>query len=893
MFVGWYLNKNEDDWDKVFLFSTNAINQDLILYAKWADLKVDSDKDGLPDDIEKKYKTDIKNPDTDSDGLSDYMETMILNYNPLSSDTDNNGTADGDEDPDQDKISNIEEVRLETDPTIRDTDGDGLLDYDEINKYKTDPKLEDTDSDGANDGWEIEHHFDPLVFNKSFDVEISSKQSADDKITASVRIDTNGKQAQSINVEAVNNNSEAFVSDSIPGYLGSAYEFTADGDIPGATLSFSYDLSLAKDGNNFVPRIYYLNEENNTLEELEDQTVEGTKVSAYVSHFSKYILLNKVEFDKVWEYEIQEPIFDNDTMDIMFVIDYSASMRENDPNQIFKDVTQKFVAKLRDGKDRAGAVKFVKAASSVCNLTTDKAEISDAVKSICYDDVSGDNASEISGTNGSAGLKMALDGLNASNSKHKYIVFMTDGDDNTYSWDVDPEKGIVLYDYKDLIAEANRQSITIYTVGLGKVNTGNLTNIAEKTGGKYYHATAAENLEEAFENVGSKTVDLTKDSNNDGIPDYYNELIKQGKLVLSNGSTQFRGIDFNLDKNGKPSNDYDGDGIKNGAELKVVKRGKYVYLEMRSDPTKADSDGDGFVDSADDNPLKWNVSDRDLAIFAALAYETPSTYNNRTINDNYYFLDYCSATEVYEHWNIVDCSGETFADIGTHFYATTYKNNNNVIIAYRGTDEELGEWINNIVGVGLFNYHPEERLAKLYADRIVQKYPRCHIYITGHSLGGYLSQFGAYEIAEKHPHADLKKVAYFNGIGLNYNKLLFWTNKDEINTLKSYYNNSQQNPNLISYNIFGDVVSALGSHSGTTKGFIATSSAIAQHRGSKHGNGTIVDFLSKGAARLLKVLSSEDITYWYNRYGCLSINEYFWITHETRSFFYYLKAGWR
>jgi len=42
-----------------------------------------------------------------------------------------------------------------------DSDGDGLSDDDEINKYGTDPTNPDTDGDGCEDGFEVTHGFDP------------------------------------------------------------------------------------------------------------------------------------------------------------------------------------------------------------------------------------------------------------------------------------------------------------------------------------------------------------------------------------------------------------------------------------------------------------------------------------------------------------------------------------------------------------------------------------------------------------------------------------------------------------------------------------------------------------------------------------------------------------
>ncbi|HLP15397.1 MAG TPA: OmpA family protein [Bacteroidota bacterium] len=112
----------------------------------------DTDNDGLPDKVEKQLGTDPENPDTDGDGLSDGDEVNKYHTDPLKADTDGDGLSDGDE-----------VNKYHTDPLKADTDGDGLSDGDEVNKYHTDPLRADTDGDGLSDGDEVnKYHTDPL-----------------------------------------------------------------------------------------------------------------------------------------------------------------------------------------------------------------------------------------------------------------------------------------------------------------------------------------------------------------------------------------------------------------------------------------------------------------------------------------------------------------------------------------------------------------------------------------------------------------------------------------------------------------------------------------------------------------------------------------------------------
>jgi hypothetical protein len=124
----------------------------------------DSDNDGLPDTWEIQHGLNPLDPtgshgpdgDPDNDGLSNAQE-LVLGAHPNNPDTDGDGLPDGwevqhglnpldatgshgpDGDPDNDGLSNAQELVLGAHPNNPDTDGDGLP-----------------------DGWEVQHGLNPL-----------------------------------------------------------------------------------------------------------------------------------------------------------------------------------------------------------------------------------------------------------------------------------------------------------------------------------------------------------------------------------------------------------------------------------------------------------------------------------------------------------------------------------------------------------------------------------------------------------------------------------------------------------------------------------------------------------------------------------------------------------
>jgi len=69
-------------------------------------------------------------------------------------------------DTDLDGLTNEQEQALGTNPALSDTDGDGLLDKDEVEIYRSNPTKADSDGDGYNDGSEVRSGYSPTGTQK-------------------------------------------------------------------------------------------------------------------------------------------------------------------------------------------------------------------------------------------------------------------------------------------------------------------------------------------------------------------------------------------------------------------------------------------------------------------------------------------------------------------------------------------------------------------------------------------------------------------------------------------------------------------------------------------------------------------------------------------------------
>lgn len=579
----------------------------------------DSDGDGLDNYCEEIYGTDPELPDTDGDGLTDYQELAETGTNPLIVDSNNDGITDGHDDYDNDSIDTITEYSLGTNPFCIDSDCDGLTDYEELYTYSTDPLIKDTDGDSANDGWEIENDYNPLVSDDFFQNSVLVDGIG---TTAEITVTAADGSVSSLNAEAMGYT--PYLNAAVPGYMGSGFDINMDGDFTSAELKITFDELFLED-ENLDPVIYYYNEKTGELEEVDTQWDGSSNfVTAKLAHFSKYILLNRVDFNEIFERDF-ELSGDTDTrpFEFVFVIDSSGSMSSNDPGDLRLDVAKEFVDKM-GADDKAQIMAFDSDTYFYTNnFTSDKTELKNAINKIPNN---GD--ATFIGFAVNAGLD--LFSIDYDNTR-RYLILLTDG----ISHDELPT------DYAEI---SKTKQVQIITIGLGNgVSKSFLEAIANNTApdsqkGLYYFASSASDLTDTFEKIEKevKKEDPYLDSNGDNITDAQTKLFCEGKLTTNTGINPFAGYTYD-DIQNDLDGDLDNDGLKNGEEIHIDKTTTNSrFVTMTSDPRYADYDRDGYNDKQEmkhkTDPYRFNMASNDVDYLTNNEQFLASSYSDDYIN---------------------------------------------------------------------------------------------------------------------------------------------------------------------------------------------------------------------------------------------------------------------
>lgn len=228
-----------------------------------------------------------------------------------------------------------------------------------------------------------------------------------------------------------------------------------------------------------------------------------------------------------------------------------------------------------------------------------------------------------------------------------------------------------------------------------------------------------------------------------------------------------------------PEGDDDHDGIKNKDELYVYNKNGKEYLGYYSHPLLEDSDGDGLLDNEDDHKKQWYVTDRDAVLFMELSYRNDDYIKKILDHKNrfpYLYLERqeykMMHNELAPFWKMKK-SYHTDNGMDAVLFETKsdlpyLKDGSVQMLAIRGTklytSSDINDLTNDFVLFGGNQPTQVNDIRKVF-EELAKDSSITNLYITGHSLGGYLAQIAAVEAYQKYPtfyENVLKKVTTFN-----------------------------------------------------------------------------------------------------------------------------------
>ena len=282
-----------------------------------------------------------------------------------------------------------------------------------------------------------------------------------------------------------------------------------------------------------------------------------------------------------------------------------------------------------------------------------------------------------------------------------------------------------------------------------------------------------------------------------------------------------------------PDGDDDGDGIANKDELYIYKKDGRTYLGYDIHPRLADTDGDGLNDKVDKDKLVWNVSARDMAMFINLVYENDKKIDDilnkqapiEKLSNN---IQKMTFNELGPYWKVKETYHQDNGLDAVLFETTNnfpfLKGDKIQVLAFAGTNVKQAGDLKADLALFFGNESNQSEAAIQLMKKIKNDSTITNLYITGHSLGGYLS-LRATATAEKEKFGKYKQTYTFNAPKVK-SGWLWGVSKDDVKItealaksgkIKNYYTD---NDNIIPGNLQPDskisIGKSAGAHSSTS-----------------------------------------------------------------------------
>lgn len=180
------------------------------------------------------------------------------------------------------------------------------------------------------------------------------------------------------------------------------------------------------------------------------------------------------------------------SLNVIFSIDSSPSMLDNDPNNLRLVASKAFIDKLDPKLDKAAVVSWGETLGFKSHLTNNFTQLKNNIDK---------DIDIISGTDYNIGMHEAvntLDIVDTNENTSQIIIFLSDGQHNAYELPPIPGEDNSILDY------AKNKQYKIYTIGLNITEPNDqkyLELVSSYTGGKFFATPSADNLNEIFNSI--------------------------------------------------------------------------------------------------------------------------------------------------------------------------------------------------------------------------------------------------------------------------------------------------------------------------------------------------------------------------------------------------------
>lgn len=235
------------------------------------------------------------------------------------------------------------------------------------------------------------------------------------------------------------------------------------------------------------------------------------KVNKFLTLLICIVLCGIMSAQSVWA---EEYVSVKSGLDVIFVMDYSGSMKSNDPDAIAQGMVKAFIDTVHATDIHVGFVAYndqLLAATQPLPVKTN--EERQTLKTLI------DKSGYSGNTDIGLGLRYAYDLIRQNSDRKKAIILISDGESDLKGSSTGRVLENALQDVEYVTSECKKEAIPVYSIAFGEYdgNVKSLEKISGQTGGEMYTVKKPETLIQVLYGIFENNMDYRIEKITDGI----------------------------------------------------------------------------------------------------------------------------------------------------------------------------------------------------------------------------------------------------------------------------------------------------------------------------------------------------------------------------------------